>query len=106
MTKVDALQLLRQKVSETSQAAVARAIDYRPSTISQVLSGTYPGRTDKVLEKVVEIYGGLKVVCPVLGDIPLARCAEEKRRPFAATNQQRVELWRACRTCKEKGDNP
>jgi hypothetical protein len=55
-----------------------------------------------VLQRVVEVYGGLSVVCPILGDIPLAQCAEERRKPFAATNQQRIELYRACKTCERR----
>jgi hypothetical protein len=100
MTKPDAITLLRQKCDETSQADVARALGYNASTINMVLKGTYPGSTDNVLQRVIEVYGGISVNCPILGDIPLARCAEERKKPFAATNQQRIELYRACKTCE------
>jgi hypothetical protein len=100
MTKPDAITLLRQKCDETSQADVARALGYNASTINMVLKGTYPGSTDNVLQRVIEVYGGISVNCPILGDIPLARCAEERKKPFAATSQQRIELYRACKTCE------
>ena len=104
MTQPDAMELLRTKCEETSQAEVGRRIGYSSGAICGVLKGTYKGDTDKVLQAVVEVYGGLSVACPFYRtDIPLSQCAAERRRPFAATNSQRVELWLACRKCEQEG---
>jgi len=27
------------------------------------------------------------------------RCATEQTKPFAATNPQRIKLWKACQSC-------
>lgn len=103
MTKPDAMSLLKEKVSELGQAEVARRLGKSDSAISQILSGKYQASPDEILKRVVEIFGGLSVECPVLGEIPLAKCADERKKPFAATSHQRVALWKACQTCDRKG---
>jgi cyanate lyase len=100
MTQPDQMDLLRRKVAELGQADVARRIDRSDSCISQIMSGKYQGNPDAVLALVEEQFGGSTVRCPVLGEIPLKRCAEIRKRPFAATNPTRVQLWRACKECK------
>ena len=103
MTQSDRLELLRTKCAETSQAAVARALGYKPSTICQVLNGTYQGSADKVLTRVEEVYGGTTVNCPVvMGDITLGKCAEHRKRPFASTNPLRLLFHRTCPKCGGK----
>lgn len=103
MTQHDALALFNSKCDEKGQSKVAAELGYSPSTVSQIRKNTYRGNLDNVLARVVEVYGGLSVACPVLGDIPLSRCAEERRKPFAATNQQRVQLFAACQKCPQNG---
>ncbi|MDY0212583.1 MAG: helix-turn-helix transcriptional regulator [Desulfuromonadaceae bacterium] len=99
MTSPDLHNLLRQRVDATSQAHVAREIGYSSATISQILSGKYGGDSSLVMARVEEVYGATTVQCPVLGEIPLKKCASHSRREFAATNPLRVSLHRACRTC-------
>ncbi len=99
MTATDRMDLLREKVAERGQAQVARELGYSASAISQVLNDKYQGSLVRLLERVAEVYGSESVSCPVMGEIPLGRCAEERRRPFAATNAQRVRQWRACQAC-------
>lgn len=109
MTNPDAMKLLTEKVSELGQAEVGRRLGYSSgSIICQILAGTYGGSSVNVLNKVVELWGGVSVTCPILGDIPLSRCAEYRNRPFAATNPVRISLYRACRTCSnnEKANKP
>lgn len=104
MTTSDKMQLLRTKVAELGQAEVARRIGYSSSTISQVLSAKYTGDPATVLNKVEEIFGNSTVDCPYFGHpISLAVCAGHRARPFAATNPQRVQLYRACRNCPHGG---
>lgn len=104
MTQTDLLKLLKEKIAETSQAHVARLLGYTSgSPLSQILSGTYKGSPDTILQRVREVFGGETVQCPVLGEISLARCAEKRKLPFAATNPQRVALYRACQKCPHNG---
>lgn len=102
MTPPDRMDLLRLKCVDTSQAAVARALGYSPSTINQVLKGTYPD-SSIVLTRVEEIFGGTTVECPVvMGPITLGKCAEHRKRPFAATNPLRLLFHRTCPKCGGK----
>lgn len=96
---VDWMSLLRQAVTETSQGKVAARLGYSKAAINQVLNGSYTASTDAIARRVVEVYGDRDVACPVLGTLPLARCAEERARPFSASNPLRVRLFRACRSC-------
>jgi hypothetical protein len=103
MTHPDAMQLLKQQVAELGQAEVARRLGYRSgSIICQILKGDYKGAPDNVLKRVIEVFGGLTVICPVLGEIPLSRCADERKKPFSATSHQAVQLWKACQKCDRK----
>lgn len=102
MTAPDAMKLLQQKVDELGQAEVARRLAVSAAAISQLLAGKYQAAPDNILKRVIEIFGGLSVECPVLGTIPLSRCAQERKKPFAAVNHQAVALWKACQTCERR----
>lgn len=101
MTQADLMKLLNQKVAESSQAHVARLLNISDSALSQLRSGSYKGTPDAILQRVREVFGNETVRCPVLGEIALGRCAEKRKQTFAATNPQRVALWRACQTCPQ-----
>lgn len=102
MTYPDAMKLLNEKVAELGQAEVARRLEVSAAAISQMMSGKYQAAPDNILKRVIEIFGGLSVECPVLGTIPLSRCAQERKKPFAAVNHQAVALWKACQTCERR----
>jgi transcriptional regulator with XRE-family HTH domain len=93
------LELLRRMVAETSQARVAREIGMSPAAINQAVQGKYQGDVEKLLTRVAERYGAETTVCPVLGEITLGRCADERKRPFAASSPLRVRIYRACKQC-------
>jgi hypothetical protein len=88
---------LRQHCAQTSQADVAKVLGYSAAVINQVLKGTYKGDTEKVIRAVRGAYLGDTVECPVIGELQTHRCIENQRAPYAATNPQRVRLFRACR---------
>jgi transcriptional regulator with XRE-family HTH domain len=102
MTQPDRMDLLRAKCAELSQAEVARRLEYSASTVNQALKGSYQGDLSNLLTKVEEIFGQSTVNCPILGEIILGKCAEHRRRPFAATNPQRVALFQLCAKCGGK----
>jgi len=105
MTNDDRLNLLREAVeNEGSQAKVGRRIGYGSATISQVLSGDYGGKVDAVLIRVEEVYGKTEICCPVLGDIILPTCVEERRKQFTTANPHRVRMYQACRKCQYNTD--
>jgi len=105
MTNNDRLSLLEKAVSEAgSQAKVAKQLGYSPTAVNQVLRGTYAGALDTFLAKVEETFSSQNVVCQMLGDITLARCVDERRKPFSTANAMRVKLYRACRKCLNNSD--
>lgn len=96
------LARLRAEVQRTSQKRVATALrgdnGYPSETLlSQVLSGKYPGQAGRLQRLVEGYYLGATVACPVLGEISRADCEHHQVKPFAATNPQRVALFRGCR---------
>ena len=91
------LRTLREQCEEKSQTQVAAELSYSPAVVNQVLKGTYKGDVKKVELAVRGAFLGETVGCPVLGELPSNRCLEIQRQPFAATNHQRVQLYRACR---------
>ncbi|MFH1984149.1 MAG: helix-turn-helix transcriptional regulator [Pseudomonadota bacterium] len=95
----DASNLLREIVCIHGQAAVARALGYSPSAVNQALKGTYGAGLENILQAVVDAYGRGSVACPVMGEIPIRRCAEERKKPFAASSPQRARLFMACQQC-------
>lgn len=98
----DWLTVLREACAASSQAAVARRLDYSAAVVNQVLKGTYTGDLRSVRKAVEGALMGLTVNCPVIGELPRHRCLEYQRRGFAATNPLRVALAQACPTCPHR----
>lgn len=93
------LDLLEKMVGIYGQSTVAKTIGYSPSAVNQALHGKYKGRVDALLQCVNDTYGVGTVVCPVMGEISIQRCADERKKPFAASSPQRVRLFIMCRKC-------
>jgi transcriptional regulator with XRE-family HTH domain len=91
------LAALRRACKESPQAAVARRLGVSPATISQVLKGTYRADLSGIEQRVRGALFGETVDCPILGDIKRNVCLDWQDKPFAATNELRVMLYRACR---------
>jgi len=105
MTKNDRLALLKKKVAESSQAAVAREIGYSPGTVNQILHDNYAGCPDVVLQRVSEVYGNETLTCPFLGQITLGQCAQHRKQARPGGNHLRVKQYRACRACPHNPKN-
>jgi len=101
-TEADWLTVLRECCAASSQAAIAKRINYSPAVVNQVLKGTYKGDLNSVQKAVEGALMGLSVECPVIGTLPRDRCLEYQRRGFAATNPLRVTLSIACQTCPHR----
>jgi len=105
VTNDDRLALLREAVESLgNQAKVGRRLGYSSATVSQVLSGGYGGQIDTFLIRVEEVFGKSKIECPVLGDLMLPECVEERRKPFTTANPHRVRMFQECRMCAHNTD--
>lgn len=102
MTYPDAMKLLTQKVNEIGQAETARRLGMSAAAISQLLSGKYQANPDNILNKVIEVFGGISVRCPELRcDITLSECSgHRKREPIADSFFAR--MYRACQKCERR----
>ncbi|TGG92507.1 XRE family transcriptional regulator [Natronospirillum operosum] len=94
----DWMEVLREECKHTSQNRMAQRLGVSSSMVSQALKGVYPGDLSKLQRRVEGELMGSSVNCPVLGEISTRECLDCQRRPFAATNAQRVRLYRACRS--------
>lgn len=88
---------LERRVANSSQRKVAEQLGVSPAMVNQVLKGTYTGNVDTLRIKVEGAFMDQCVGCPVLGRLPIHECEANQKRPFAASNPQRVQLYRACR---------
>ncbi|MEZ5571205.1 MAG: hypothetical protein R3E64_04200 [Halioglobus sp.] len=103
------IQVLRAECDGTSQSKVATALRQRdgfpsPTVINQVLNDSYPSERgrDRLQMLIAGRYMGVKVCCPVQGDIGLDECADWQSQPFTTANPVRVEMFRACRKCPHR----
>lgn len=105
-TETNRLELLQDAIkNHGSQAKVGRMLGYSNTTVSQVLSGIYPGSVEKFLVRVEEVFGTRTMVCPILGDINIIQCVKERRAPFSTANPTRVKLYRTCSNCEFNTDS-
>jgi DNA-binding transcriptional regulator YdaS (Cro superfamily) len=93
----DWLAALREACRQTSQAAIAKRLGLSAATISQVLAGKYPGDLAAIETRVRGELLRETVPCPLLGDITKRKCQDWQKKPFAATNEFRVMMYRKCR---------
>lgn len=92
---------LAEACDRESQSAAARKIGMSVTTVNEVLANKYKADPKRVAETVMGALMGKTVSCPVLGDdLPRDRCITIQKQDFAASNPQRVQLWRACPSCK------
>ena len=96
----DWFALLTEEVANTSIAATARRLGYSRTAISLVMGGKYPGGTDKLAAKVLEVLGSTS--CPHLErTVTPAECAANSG-PMPTSSPAALRLWRACKACPNK----
>ncbi len=96
------LELLRQAViNKGSMHAVAEELSISRTTVSLVLADKYPAQTDKIAQRVLDLYG--RVDCPFLGDqISRAVCGTHQNAATPTSSPRAMKHWRACRACPNK----
>lgn len=93
------VQVLAEHCDRDGQRVTAARIGMSASVVTETLSRKYKGRVDRVAERVKGALMGATVDCPVLGELARDTCMAKQQLPFAATNPERVQLWRACPKC-------
>jgi hypothetical protein len=101
LAKSDWLQLLRDAVAHSSQTAAAERIGMSRTAVSLVLAGKYPGKTDRVADRVMRVFG--QVQCTHTGQpISLTVCVSYANRRTPLNNPLELTHWRTCRTCAHR----
>jgi len=93
----DWVRALAKECDLTSQVDVSRRIVYSTGAINSVLGKKYNANPKAIEQAIRGALMNCTVMCPVAGEITSTRCIELQRRRFAATNPQRVKLYKACR---------
>ena len=95
----DWLQMLQDAVKASSQTAVAVRLNVSRTTVSLVLAGKYPGKTDRVAARVIDVFGQVK--CTHTGQpIVLTVCVSYANRSAPLNNPFEMTHWRTCRKCE------
>ena len=101
----DWLTILKQAVEKSSRQAVADRLEVSRTTISLVMSGQYPAKTDKIAAKVLDVYA--RLTCPHSGaEISHAECRALSTSSVPTSSPQAMRHWRACQSCANKGAKP
>lgn len=101
MTPADTnwMAMLQKAVDEGTQTAVAKRLDVSRTTVSLILSGKYPGKTDRMAARVVRVFG--QVQCTHTGQlIEQTVCVSYATRSVPLNNPLELSQWRACRNCR------
>jgi len=96
----DWLELLREEAAVTSVTAAAARLGYSRPAISLALSGKYPGKTDKLAARVLEVLGSSH--CPHLGRPVSAQECAGNSGTMPTSSPAALRLWRACQGCPHK----
>ncbi len=88
---------LAEEANRTTAKAVADRVGYSAAVLSHVFSKSYIGDMQRVEEKARGVFMGMKVTCPVLGEIGRDHCLDEQKKPFSASSSVRSKVYRACR---------
>jgi hypothetical protein len=96
------LALMRQEADRTTRQSLADRLGYSRTTVSLVLSGTYPGNTEKIATRAIAVLEPVLVVeCPYLGvELAIARCAEYSTQRAPTHHPIKMAHWRACQQCQ------
>ena len=95
------LGLLNKAVEASSITQVATELDVSRTTVSLVLSDKYPAKTDKLQERVINVYG--KVHCPFLAlEISLSECKKHHTSAVPTSSPRAMKHWLACQGCDYK----
>ena len=86
----------------SSQGKVAARIGVSATVVNQALQNVYPGRLDRVEQRVRGELMREMVGCPVLGPITTRECLDHQSRGYESTNPMRVRLFRACPRCPNR----
>ena len=97
-------ELLKAAVERHGYRKTAEMLHISKTTISLILNDKYPADTTRIEERVLVIFGGERIECPVLGEITKAECLLHQKRAreigTKAGNPRTLKLYLTCLECK------
>lgn len=99
MSTPDWHQLLLGEIAKSNVTQVARQLGYARTTISLVAHRNYPGSTDKVRAKVLEVFANRRVCPHTNSPISIRECETTRCAPIPTSNAKQLRHWTACRSC-------
>lgn len=99
MTRTEQLKLFRDKCNELGQSEVARRLNKSSSAVCQLFHDNYKADPGAILQAVEVTFGMSTVICPVMGEISLKRCDDERKIPLSAASPRRIRMHNACKEC-------
>ncbi|NWK80335.1 XRE family transcriptional regulator [Aquitalea sp. LB_tupeE] len=87
--------------------AVAGRLGYSVATVSLVLAGKYPGKTDKIAHASMQALDSVR--CPRLQrSLTIQECRAVALAPIPMHHPLKLGHWRACQHCPQRpeGDAP
>ncbi len=93
---------LSEEVAASSRQVVAEKLGYSRTTISLVMLGKYPGKTDEVAARVTARLGGF--ACLYDGQtVTSEQCRKNAKEAAPTHNPSKMAKWSACQNCKQNG---
>lgn len=93
----DWLTLLAEAAQASSKAAVARELGVSRPSVSLLLSGRYPGNTNRMAARVLDRYA--RVDCPHTGKSVTPEHCRRLCGPVPTSSPAALRQWRACQAC-------
>lgn len=100
-------ELLQKAVAEHKRgvAGVAEQIGVSRTSLSLILGGKYPAKTDRIAARVLNTYA--RTACPHLGEtLTQAQCRGFAIRSAPTNSPRDMRHWRACQGCPLKPAHP
>lgn len=94
------MTLLQEQVTARNITAVATDLGVSRTAVSLVLSGKYPGKTDKMAARIMDVFA--RVSCPYSGAlVSPAECAQ-RAGDMPMGSPGALRWWRMCQVCEHK----
>ena len=93
--------VLKAEVERSNLRDVGAAIGYSKTSLSMILRGTYPGKTDNVAAAVEKKLSSYR--CPHSGgQVSATICRSIADEPPPTHNPIKMQQWRACQSCPKR----
>lgn len=97
------MTLLREQVEARNITAVAADLGVSRTAVSLVLSGKYPGKTDRMAARILDVFS--RVHCPYSGGLVSPVECAQRSGAMPTGSPGALRWWRMCQECEHKPNN-